>query len=68
MKFLNRAALVFWVLLGVPLTILGVATALTLVISIMGIVSMFIAVILPFGLTAMALSWLLNKGWRKRPQ
>ena len=50
-----------WLIIGLPLTVVGVATALTLVFSILGIVSMFIAMAVPFGLAQAVLAWLFRK-------
>jgi hypothetical protein len=61
MKVLQEMALALWVLLGLPLVIIGVLTALTLVFSILGVVSMFIALAVPFGLAPPLLDWMFRK-------
>ena len=61
MKAFTELAMLFWIVLGFPLMVLGVVTALTLVFSLLGIVSMFIALAVPFGFVPPVLTWLFKR-------
>ena len=50
-----------WLVVGLPLTVIGVVTALTLVFSILGVVAMFIAMAVPFGFAPPVLAWLFRR-------
>ena len=60
MQVLKGGSAVLWIMVGIPLTFIGVLTALSLVFSLLGIVSMFIAFAVPFGLVPPVLGWLFK--------
>lgn len=55
MKLATGTAYVLWILLGIPLLVISVVTALTLVFSILGLVAMFVFLAVPFGFAPPAL-------------